>query len=213
MASNTMPSGSSPAPAAGRRVLVSLKVLPAETPGLKEQLTTALQAHLPLADLQWKSSSRGTTRVIDSLNLELRDYKDVLAGNASLASSTSSSGGSSTTALPPQLNAGNNLLERPYLHILYVGSDVSQPEPGMCASLDAEAAQCQDNEVYRVTLRPQIREWIDSLQSLSSKKSSALEWLIVHVTAQKTGPAKFYQRKGSVYDKVRADFNTGKKDR
>lgn len=71
----------------------------------------------------------------------------------------------------------------------------------------------QDNEAYRITLRPQIKEWIDSLQALSSKRNSALEWLIVHVTAQKTGPSKFYQRKGSVYDKVRADFNNGKKDR
>jgi hypothetical protein len=186
-----------------------LKVLPAETLALKDQLTTALEAHLPLSDLQWKSSSRGTTRVIDSLNLELRDYKDVLSGNASLASSTSSSA-SSTTPLPPQLNAGNNLLERPYLHILFIGSDVSRIARDFCRIL---MSRLQDNEAYRVTLRPQIKEWIDSLQTLSSKKNAALEWLIVHVTAQKTGPAKFYQRKGSVYDKVRADFNNGKKDR
>lgn len=209
MASTVASTGNSQTRQTGRRVLVSLKVLPAETLALKDQLTTALEAHLPLSDLQWKSSSRGTTRVIDSLNLELRDYKDVLSGNASLASSTSSSA-SSTTPLPPQLNAGNNLLERPYLHILFIGSDVSRIARDFCRIL---MSRLQDNEAYRVTLRPQIKEWIDSLQTLSSKKNAALEWLIVHVTAQKTGPAKFYQRKGSVYDKVRADFNNGKKDR
>lgn len=85
-----------------RRVLASVNFIPADNPALKDQLTTALEAHLPLADLHWKSSSRGTTRIIDSLNLELRDYRDVvLAGNTS-----------------------TNLLERPYLHILFVGSDV-----------------------------------------------------------------------------------------
>ena len=35
----------------------------------------------------------------------------------------------------------------------------------------------------------------------------------MHVTAQRSGPRKFYQTKGSVFDKIRADFNVGKRDR
>ena len=51
----------------------------------------------------------------------------------------------------------------------------------------------------------------------SAATAHATEWLIVHVTTAaklaSSGPVKFYQRKGSVYDKIRADFNVGKKDR
>ena len=39
------------------------------------------------------------------------------------------------------------------------------------------------------------------------------EWLIINVTTTKIAGSKFYQRKGSVLDKIRADFNTGKRDR
>lgn len=39
------------------------------------------------------------------------------------------------------------------------------------------------------------------------------EWLIINVTTSKIVGSKFYQRKGSVLDKIRADFNTGKRDR
>lgn len=119
MTSNAVSNAGNAGDASQRRVLVSLRFLPADAPALKEQLTAALEAHLPLSDLHWKSSSRGTIRVIDSLNLELRDYRDVLAGSSSAGTGFAPS----ATSLP-QLNAGNNLLERPYLHILFVGTDV-----------------------------------------------------------------------------------------
>lgn len=79
------------------------------------------------------------------------------------------------------------LLERPYLNLLFV--------------------LCDDNEMYRATVRLQIREWLDSI---SAKHK---EWLIVHVSAGRSAGSKFYQRKGSVVDKIRADFNTEKRDR
>lgn len=67
----------------------------------------------------------------------------------------------------------------------------------------------QDNEAYRATLRGEIREWLDTI---SHRRDN--EWLIVHVTSGSTlANSKFYQRKGSVVDKIRADFNTGKRDR
>ncbi len=67
----------------------------------------------------------------------------------------------------------------------------------------------QDNEAYRATLRSEIREWLDRI---SLRRDN--EWLIVHVTSGSTLQSnKFYQRKGSVVDKIRADFNTGKRDR
>lgn len=162
-ASRGVPSSSS-----SRRVIVSLEFLPANTP-VQTPITNEFSSHLPLNDLQWKSSSRSTTRTIESLNLDFRPFRESVRDNQ-------------VQQIPI------NLLERPYLHLLFIASD--------------------DNEAYRTTLRPQIREWLNVVQS---KKLQ--EWLIVHVTSQKTGPAKFYQQKGSVFDKIRADFNLSKRDR
>lgn len=66
----------------------------------------------------------------------------------------------------------------------------------------------QDNEAYRATVRTQIREWLDSVTAKYHQ-----EWLIVHVTSGKGSGAKFYQRKSAIVDKIKADFNVGKKDR
>ena len=68
----------------------------------------------------------------------------------------------------------------------------------------------QDQEQYRATLRQQVRQWLD--QVLAKRNQ---EWLIVHVTTGNKGgqAAKFYQRKGSLIDKIKADFNVGKRDR
>ncbi|GAA5860671.1 hypothetical protein JCM3774_006246 [Rhodotorula dairenensis] len=81
-----------------------------------------------------------------------------------------------------------DLLDMPYLNLLFV--------------------VCDDNEVYRATLRTQIREWLDSI---TAKRHQ--EWLIVHVTSGRGSGGKFYQRKGTIVDKIKADFNVGKRDR
>ncbi|TKA56715.1 hypothetical protein B0A53_01910 [Rhodotorula sp. CCFEE 5036] len=81
-----------------------------------------------------------------------------------------------------------DLLDMPYLNLLFV--------------------VCDDNEVYRATLRTQIREWLDSI---TAKRHQ--EWLIVHVTSGRGSAGKFYQRKGTIVDKIKADFNVGKRDR
>ncbi|GAA5964623.1 hypothetical protein JCM3765_007645 [Sporobolomyces pararoseus] len=88
----------------------------------------------------------------------------------------------------PAITNGGSLLERPYLNLLFV--------------------VCDDNEIYRATIRSQIREWLDGVIQKQHQ-----EWLIVHVTSTKSGGAKFYQRKSGIVDKIKADFNTGKKDR
>ena len=62
--------------------------------------------------------------------------------------------------------------------------------------------------MYRATLRTQIREWLDSI---TAKRHQ--EWLIVHVTSGRGSGGKFYQRKGTIVDKIKTDFNVGKRDR
>ncbi|KAK4046679.1 hypothetical protein OIV83_005882 [Microbotryomycetes sp. JL201] len=88
--------------------------------------------------------------------------------------------GPAVTALP--------LLERPYAYVLFV--------------------VCDDNDVYRAAIRPQIKEWLDVVTQRPQH-----EWLIVHVTSGRNSGTKFYQRKGAVIDKIKADFNTTKRDR
>ncbi|GAO49960.1 hypothetical protein G7K_4095-t1 [Saitoella complicata NRRL Y-17804] len=94
--------------------------------------------------------------------------------------------------------AGVGLLDKPYLNIFLV--------------------QCEDNDVYRSTVRTSIRNW---LNGVLAKKNQ--EWLIVHVVPNaieslattKSPPSSgaLLRIKGSVYDKIRADFNSSKKDR
>ncbi|KAG0095373.1 hypothetical protein BGZ93_005957 [Podila epicladia] len=89
----------------------------------------------------------------------------------------------SSKNLPPV-----TLLQNPYLNLYFVN--------------------CEDNESYKNTVRQQIREWINLV---TSKKNQ--EWLIIHVSSQEgaRNPAKFLR--SSVLDRIKADFNTSKKDR
>ncbi|KAF9354401.1 hypothetical protein BGX26_007772 [Mortierella sp. AD094] len=79
------------------------------------------------------------------------------------------------------------LLQNPYLNLYFVN--------------------CEDNETYKATVRQKIREWI---QLVTSKKNQ--EWLIVHISSQESVRAAKFLR-SSVLDKIKADFNTGKRDR
>ncbi|KAG9285997.1 hypothetical protein G9A89_022673 [Geosiphon pyriformis] len=84
-----------------------------------------------------------------------------------------------------------SLLEKPYLNLYFVN--------------------CDDNETYRQTVRKQIRDWHTTV---SSKKNQ--EWLIVYVTKHDTirnAAAKYFNMKGTVFDKIKADFNTSRRDR
>ncbi|KAG0203033.1 hypothetical protein BGX28_004559 [Mortierella sp. GBA30] len=88
----------------------------------------------------------------------------------------------SSKNLPPV-----TLLQNPYLNLYFVN--------------------CEDNELYKTTVRQHIRDWI---QLVTSKKNQ--EWLIVHISNQEGArTAKFLR--SSVLDRIKADFNVGKKDR
>ncbi|TBU35808.1 trafficking protein particle complex subunit 10 [Dichomitus squalens] len=69
---------------------------------------------------------------------------------------------------------------------------------------------CEDSEVYRTTVRKQLKEWH---ASVSTRKNQ--EWLIIHVVRpdQSVAQGRLFQMKTSVLDKVKADFNLDKKDR
>ncbi|KAF8638821.1 hypothetical protein AX17_001879 [Amanita inopinata Kibby_2008] len=84
------------------------------------------------------------------------------------------------------------VLERPLLNIYIV----------TCEDTDIEA--------YRHVHKKQIKDW---LMTVSSRKNQ--EWLLLHLVkpeARASG-GKLFQLKGSVLEKMRADFNVEKRDR
>ncbi|EMD38446.1 hypothetical protein CERSUDRAFT_153326 [Gelatoporia subvermispora B] len=82
------------------------------------------------------------------------------------------------------------LLDRPLLNVYFVA--------------------CEDNETYKATVRKQIKDW----HSVISQRRNQ-EWLIVHIVRPegKATQSGLFQIKASVLDKIRADFNTDKRDR
>ncbi|CAG8441735.1 2761_t:CDS:10 [Diversispora eburnea] len=82
------------------------------------------------------------------------------------------------------------LLENPYLNLYFVN--------------------CDDNDAYRTVVRQKIRDWINIV---TSKRNQ--EWLIVYVTKQETfrNAARYFNMKGTVFDKIKADFSINKRER
>ncbi|KAH7889469.1 trafficking protein particle complex subunit 10 [Phlebopus sp. FC_14] len=76
--------------------------------------------------------------------------------------------------------------------------------------LNLYVVACEDNEIYRTTVKKQIKDW---QTSVTQRKNQ--EWLIVHVVRPdaKIVDRKFFNMKGSVLDKMKADFNVDKRDR
>jgi trafficking protein particle complex subunit 10 len=68
----------------------------------------------------------------------------------------------------------------------------------------------QDNDTYRNTVRKTIREWYNGVLSKRNQ-----EWMILHVIPKSSsgGKSSRFAVKGSVFDKIKADFNSSKKDR
>ncbi|KAJ7470648.1 trafficking protein particle complex subunit 10 [Mycena latifolia] len=84
------------------------------------------------------------------------------------------------------------LLEKPFLNIYIV--------------------TCEDTdlETYKTTIKRQVKDWHSIVTSRKNQ-----EWLILHVVRRdaRTPSGNFFQLKGSVLDKLKADFNTDRRDR
>lgn len=152
-----------------------------------KQVIAALRSQLPLRTIHWKSTSRPSIRTIQELEVTLvplDSLRDELASQVPLT-----------------------LLEKPLLNLYVVVCEVSGIEIGY--SLIIYAA-IQDNEAYRATVKKQIKDWHTSILTRKNQ-----EWLIVHVVRPDTKAVdrKFFNMKGSVLDKIKADFNVDKRDR
>ncbi|KAG5639493.1 hypothetical protein H0H81_000633 [Sphagnurus paluster] len=85
-----------------------------------------------------------------------------------------------------------SILEKPLLNIYIV----------VCQNTDVEG--------YRMAVKKQIKDW----QSLVMTRKNQ-EWLIVHIIRPdaRTQTGNFFQLKGSVFEKIKTDFNTEKRER
>jgi hypothetical protein len=154
-------------------------------------------AHLPLNALEWKMSTgagRIDTRVLNDVKVNWSKFnaESISTGGVSAATTTTTDKASVSSAKPYiQL-----IRQQPHLHVYFVN--------------------CDDGEVYKMVVKKQIKAWLDVVTARKNQ-----EWLIVHVTQDsnstlsqaKAANANNFLIKTSVLDKIKADFNVGKKDR
>ncbi|KDQ16168.1 hypothetical protein BOTBODRAFT_65084 [Botryobasidium botryosum FD-172 SS1] len=77
--------------------------------------------------------------------------------------------------------------------------------------LNIYMATCEDNETYKVLVRRQIKDWL----TIATNRRNQ-EWLVVLLVRpdeKQASGKRLFQIKGSIIDKIRADINTGKRDR
>ncbi|KAG6845701.1 hypothetical protein H0H87_004962 [Tephrocybe sp. NHM501043] len=70
--------------------------------------------------------------------------------------------------------------------------------------------QNTDVEGYRATVKKQIKDWHSDVTARRNQ-----EWLVVHITRpdSRAPTANLFQLRGSVLEKIRADFNTERRER
>jgi len=68
----------------------------------------------------------------------------------------------------------------------------------------------QDIEAYKTTVRKQIKDWYAQATQRRNQ-----EWMIVYLVSPdiRSSGGTFLKMKGTVLDKIRAEFNTEKRDR
>lgn len=152
-----------------------------------KQVIAALRSQLPLRSIHWRSPSRPNLRTIQELEVTLIAFdslRDELASQVPLT-----------------------LLEKPLLNLYVVTCEVSGPVFRHCFIIYTPV---QDNEAYKATVKKQIKDWQISILPRRNQ-----EWLIVHVVRPDTKVVdrKFFNMKGSVLGKIKADFNVDKRDR
>jgi len=156
---------------------------------LWDQLRSALAAQLPLRNLHWKSASRSAIRTVQELPINLVAFESVL--------------GEHTSQIP------GSWLERPLLNFYVLTCEVRSTlhlEHGI-GLLNLFS---QDVESYKTTVRKQIKDWYAQATQRRNQ-----EWMIVHLVSPdvRASGGTFLKMKGTVLDKIRADYNTEKRDR
>lgn len=154
------------------------------------EVQPVLLAQSPLRNLHWKSPASSSIRTIQQLEITLVPLDSVRPHEH-------------TSQIP------TTLLDKPLLHIFVFACEV-RSRPSLYCALVNRLSQETDAETYRTTFKKQIRDWH---ATVASRKNQ--DWIIVQVIRSdvRVQSGKLFQLKGSVSDKVKADFNADKRDR
>eukprot|EP00158_Paraphelidium_tribonemae_P008881 Partr_v1_DN28717_c1_g1_i2_m62817 putative trafficking protein particle complex len=151
--------------------------------GIWPHLMEEFNSRLPMRNVEWKASAL-----------------PAFIANASNYSNRSRSGDicipelfldlqKFSTDAPASRGVGeHNLRKFPYLHLYFVS--------------------CEDLDVYRAVIKKQIHEWVESISARRNQ-----EWLIVYVSKEAPSANPRFLIRSTVYDRIRNDFNIGKRDR
>ncbi|KAF8713679.1 Trafficking protein particle complex subunit 10, TRAPPC10, partial [Rhizoctonia solani] len=159
---------------------------------LLESLRSRVQ---PLRNLHWKPSAgtlpNSSIRTIQSVDAELIPL-DLGISSARLSAVDGFGGDGMTRSQIPV-----TVLAKPFIN-LWLG-------------------MCEDADTYKNVVRRQLKDWVASVTTQSKRDQ---EWLIVLVNISSpgqdaTGSAgkRLFQMKGSIIDRMRADFTLAKRDR
>ncbi|CAE6406682.1 unnamed protein product [Rhizoctonia solani] len=159
---------------------------------LLESLRSRVQ---PLRNLHWKPSAgtlpSSSIRTIQYVDAELVPL-DLGLSSARLSAVDGFGGdGTARSQIP------GTVLAKPFINI-WLG-------------------MCEDADTYKNTVRRQLKDWVASVTTQSKRDQ---EWLIVLVNisspgqdAAGSGGKRLFQMKGSIIDRMRADFTLAKRDR
>ncbi|CAE6477396.1 unnamed protein product [Rhizoctonia solani] len=161
---------------------------------LLESLRSRVQ---PLRNLHWKPSAgtlpSSSIRTIQSVDAELVPL-DLGLSSARLSAVDGFGGDGTTRSQIP-----GTVLAKPFINLWL----------GMCE-------RNQDADTYKNVVRRQLKDWVATVTTQSKRDQ---EWLIVLVNISSpgqdagSGGKRLFQMKGSIIDRMRADFTLAKRDR
>lgn len=174
-----------------------------DSSSLFETVEPLLAKRLPLRNLNWKSPGR-PLRSINSLHVDLTRAK------------TRTLGVPEEDGKVQRRHQIPGLRKTPYVKIYLL--------------------RCDDNETYKATCRKAVREWVKSVSALTEEGYDACEWLILHIVLPETaaasqprtsskrnsdgpsdstdsvsGKSKWGRGSSTVFEKLKADFNSTSK--
>lgn len=153
-----------------------------------KQIQSALRSQLPLRNIHWKFASRPSIRTIQELDIDLVPLDSIRGEN--------------TSQIPV------TLLEKPLLNIYITTCEVCS-HPDIVDRISKRLGD-KDLEAYRSSAKKQIKDWH---ATVTQRKNQ--EWIILQIVRPdaRVAGGGFFAMKGSVLDKIKADFNLDKRDR
>lgn len=169
-----------------REVLVTYTLYPSGNSDLRTAVS-GVTGQFPLRNLHWKSSSRAALRTIQEADVRLIELGDVS---------------------PPKDHVAGSVLESPLVNICFVSCDVC-----LCQQQRATLTIFQDADIYKNNTKSFIKDWLSLLASRRSAHTSLIVLVNPSTASGSTHSSKnVFGRDRGIIAKLKADFNTSKRD-